>query len=330
MARKSLVIPHRQQETLDTSVSYSDSEPKVWPSPHARKRWQIKVYAQTCITCFALWLILSANTTVSAQHVTAGWDQDRLQELIDRIRAVRAVERFQAETEAKLQAATPQGMEARAEQARRDLAKATRESQLWAELTNPNTTPERKAQVEREIKAGLNEMEERTKAMKAETDALVKREEKLMSDLKSPGISRERQIQLLEEHCGKDFVRKILAKEHLLMSRQSPMRLWTDRSGTNRTIAVFVAFANGKLRLKKENGELLGLGLDKLSSPDQTWVKQKLALRSWKDASGTFSIKARLQQYVDGAVTLGKEDGRVIRVEVDKLSAEDQAFVDEP
>jgi hypothetical protein len=50
-------------------------------------------------------------------------------------------------------------------------------------------------------------------------------------------------------------------------------------------------------------------------------------LRQWTDATGAFRIKAKFLSYSNGAVKLEKEDGKVITVSLERLSADDQAFV---
>lgn len=53
----------------------------------------------------------------------------------------------------------------------------------------------------------------------------------------------------------------------------------------------------------------------------------ELAERTWTDASGNFSVRAKLVDVDESAVRLQRRDGRVIRVPLDKLSDEDQEFV---
>ncbi len=50
-------------------------------------------------------------------------------------------------------------------------------------------------------------------------------------------------------------------------------------------------------------------------------------LRTWTDASGKFSVKASFAGSAMGKVKLRKEDGSVIEVDLDKLSAEDQKYI---
>ena len=52
-------------------------------------------------------------------------------------------------------------------------------------------------------------------------------------------------------------------------------------------------------------------------------------MRTWHDASGKFEIEATLVSFKDQTVTLKKKNGRTIRVPLEKLSAEDQKYVEE-
>lgn len=51
-------------------------------------------------------------------------------------------------------------------------------------------------------------------------------------------------------------------------------------------------------------------------------------LRLWKDASGSFQVRAKLIERTDGAVRLRKTDGKEISVPLAKLSQADQEYVD--
>ena len=50
-------------------------------------------------------------------------------------------------------------------------------------------------------------------------------------------------------------------------------------------------------------------------------------VRQWSDASGKFKIKAKFKGEVDGVVTLEKEDGEEIEIDLKKLSATDQRLI---
>src|SRR5438552_1557723 len=49
--------------------------------------------------------------------------------------------------------------------------------------------------------------------------------------------------------------------------------------------------------------------------------------RTWSDASGKFTVKAKFVAAADGKVTLEQEDGSTIEVELAKLSPADQKYV---
>lgn len=49
--------------------------------------------------------------------------------------------------------------------------------------------------------------------------------------------------------------------------------------------------------------------------------------RTWTDSSGTRTIEAEFVEFKDGSVQLRREDGTIVPVPIDKLSAADQEFV---
>jgi hypothetical protein len=57
-------------------------------------------------------------------------------------------------------------------------------------------------------------------------------------------------------------------------------RTWTDSAGTHTVEAEFVDFKDGKVQLKKENGETVTIPIEKLGDEDQEFVKSQAATRS--------------------------------------------------
>jgi len=57
-------------------------------------------------------------------------------------------------------------------------------------------------------------------------------------------------------------------------------------------------------------------------------VSASAEVRTWKDKSGKFSIRAELVESDGTAVKLKREDGQVIKVPVDRLSDEDRKFLE--
>jgi hypothetical protein len=55
---------------------------------------------------------------------------------------------------------------------------------------------------------------------------------------------------------------------------------------------------------------------------------ESLAVREWVDNTGSFSVRARLVQILDGKVRLLKENGRTCTVEIHRLSPNDLAYVE--
>lgn len=53
-------------------------------------------------------------------------------------------------------------------------------------------------------------------------------------------------------------------------------RTWTDKTGKHRIDAEFVGFTNGKVQLKKSDGNVIGVSIGKLSVQDQKWVRDEV------------------------------------------------------
>lgn len=53
------------------------------------------------------------------------------------------------------------------------------------------------------------------------------------------------------------------------------LRTWTDRSGTFKVEAQFLAYTDGKLRLHKANGVKIDVPLKKMSAEDIRWVERR-------------------------------------------------------
>jgi hypothetical protein len=49
-------------------------------------------------------------------------------------------------------------------------------------------------------------------------------------------------------------------------------------------------------------------------------------MRTWREATGTYTVRATLVDVVDGKVMLKKEDGRIVTVPLEKLSKYDQDY----
>ena len=53
----------------------------------------------------------------------------------------------------------------------------------------------------------------------------------------------------------------------------------------------------------------------------------KLEKRSWTDATGKFSVEAKLSSRTATQVTLVKDDGKEVKLSIDKLSTTDQKWL---
>ncbi len=52
-------------------------------------------------------------------------------------------------------------------------------------------------------------------------------------------------------------------------------RTWTDSTGTYKIEAEFISATGGKVKLRKPDGSEIELPMDKLSQPDQEWIKSR-------------------------------------------------------
>ncbi len=60
-------------------------------------------------------------------------------------------------------------------------------------------------------------------------------------------------------------------------------------------------------------------------APDSTLSQE----RNWQDSTGNFSVQAELVDVVDGKVWLKKQNGKVIKVPIERLSKKDQAYLED-
>ena len=56
----------------------------------------------------------------------------------------------------------------------------------------------------------------------------------------------------------------------------APSRTWTDATGKFRTEAEYLGLDDGKVKLKKANGKVITVPLEKLSEADQEYVRKTL------------------------------------------------------
>lgn len=53
------------------------------------------------------------------------------------------------------------------------------------------------------------------------------------------------------------------------------LRTWTDKSGEYSVEAEFISMAFGKVKLKKADGTIITMPLDRLSDDDRKWIQEK-------------------------------------------------------
>ena len=63
------------------------------------------------------------------------------------------------------------------------------------------------------------------------------------------------------------------------------------------------------------------------AQPDEGGTTEEEGMRTWNDASGAFSLEAKLVGVKEGKVILKKANGKTVAVPLDRLSKEDQVFV---
>lgn len=91
----------------------------------------------------------------------------------------------------------------------------------------------------------------------------------------------------------------ILASFVLLVSAAAEPRIWTDSTGSHKVEAEFVRVHEGKVVLKKPDGKMLAIPLDKLSADDKA-MAEKMAT-GWRLIDGLeISAEARATEAVGG------------------------------
>jgi hypothetical protein len=126
---------------------------------------------------------------------------------------------------------------------------------------------------------------------------------------------------------------------------RAEQRVWRDASGTFTVTAEMLGVTGDRVRLRKEDGSEIAVPLARLSAEDHAYVKEHAAAdapppakpddagagtatrRVWKDDSGDFSVEAELVEQSETHVRLRKQDGSVIAVPLDRLSADDRSFL---
>ena len=59
----------------------------------------------------------------------------------------------------------------------------------------------------------------------------------------------------------------------------SPLRTWSDSTGSYQTEAAMVEYADGKVHLRQRDGQVIAVSVSKLSRADQRYIRQELARR---------------------------------------------------
>ncbi len=72
-----------------------------------------------------------------------------------------------------------------------------------------------------------------------------------------------------------EIERKKAAEKEKEKERAARTRKWTDRTGTFSLVAEYAGIANGKVTLRKKNGDAVRVPVDRLSEADRKWIDER-------------------------------------------------------
>ncbi len=101
-------------------------------------------------------------------------------------------------------------------------------------------------------------------------------------------------------------------------------RTWSSRTGKFTIEAELVDFGDGKVKLKKTDGDVVRVPLGKLCESDREYVAGQ---RKWTSKSGKFSILAELLGSKDGKARLRKTNGEMVSVRISLLNRDDGDWI---
>ncbi len=118
--------------------------------------------------------------------------------------------------------------------------------------------------------------------------------------------------------------------------RGAEYRTWSSYTGMM-IEAEFGGLAGGQVTLVKRDGSKVLTPLEELFVEDQEWIAkaierkaaiEKAKWRTWTDTTGEHKIEAKFGGLAAGKVKLIKRDGSTIQVPLEKLSDDDQEWID--
>jgi hypothetical protein len=131
--------------------------------------------------------------------------------------------------------------------------------------------------------------------------------------------------------------------EKIREEEKDNFRFWGDAAEYKKhTKAKYESCLGGNVTLIKQDGDKIVRRFSELWLDDQNYVRRRLdiaryekskpdemiyPIRPWHSANGKFSTEARYLSSSDQSVQMEKDDGTVIRVELSKLSWQDQNYV---
>jgi hypothetical protein len=144
-------------------------------------------------------------------------------------------------------------------------------------------------------------------------------------------------VRALSKRSGRSKL-EIVPLDKIAIRKQTKLDL--QKEDAKKSFAANVAdFETNGAGFPQGGGSMATSGFDR--GPEQTADKGDLAtpptsqpitkspVRTWSDASGKFTIEARLARQNSGNAFLERTDGKVVQVPIDRLSAADQTYLQE-
>ncbi len=103
----------------------------------------------------------------------------------------------------------------------------------------------------------------------------------------------------------------VVATNFVTSAMAEEFRTWTDATGKFRTKAVFVELNGAQLKLKKEDGRVIEIPLEKLSESDQAYVRQhtdSVPSAAESETNPKAPASAAVEKYVAVVLEMSKRD----------------------
>jgi septal ring factor EnvC (AmiA/AmiB activator) len=94
-----------------------------------------------------------------------------------------------------------------------------------------------------------------------------------MRPVRLANASRVRAEKIARRTARTEFrIAKLEAAKKEQQAFLAKARTWTDSTGSHRVLAVLVDATDVAVKLRKQDGDVIAVPLERLSSPDQSWV----------------------------------------------------------